>query len=171
MTAAPQSPSLPSAGSITDIAGIAVGHHTLTERPTGCTVVLTPAGTVGGVDVRGGAPGTRETDLLSPKNTVQDVNAIVLSGGSAFGLDTASGVMRFLAEKGIGYPTSAGPVPIVPAAIIFDLGVGGRPEIRPDAACGYSTRRRPPPRRRRPKDPSAPARARPSASRWAPVAR
>jgi L-aminopeptidase/D-esterase-like protein len=129
---------LPPVGSITEIAGITVGHHTLTERPTGCTVILAPPDTVGGVDVRGGAPGTRETDLLSPKNTVQEVHAIVLSGGSAFGLDAAGGVMRFLAEKGIGYRTSAGPVPIVPAAIIFDLGVGGRPEIRPDADCGYN---------------------------------
>jgi len=87
--------------------------------------------------VRGGAPGTRETDLLDPKNSVEHVNAIVLAGGSAFGLDAAGGVMRYLAERQIGYATSAGPVPIVPAAILFDLNVGQRPDVRPDAQCGY----------------------------------
>jgi L-aminopeptidase/D-esterase-like protein len=124
--------------SITDIPGVRVGHQTLTARPTGCTVVLVDGGAVGGVDVRGGAPGTRETDLLSPQNTVSVVHAIVLSGGSAFGLESATGVMRYLEERGIGFQTSAGPVPIVPAAILFDLGVGGRPDVRPDAACGYA---------------------------------
>ena len=119
-------------GTLTTVPGIRVGHHTLQERPTGCTVILAPDNTVGGVDVRGGAPGTRETDLLQPENTVQHVNAIVFSGGSAFGLAAADGVMRFLAEKGVGYPITGGPVPIVPAAIIFDLNVGGAPGVRPD---------------------------------------
>jgi L-aminopeptidase/D-esterase-like protein len=96
-----------------------------------------PNGAVGGVDVRGGAPGTVETDLLSPNNTVERVNAIVLSGGSAFGLAARDGVMTFLDEKKIGYRTGAGPVPIVPGAILYDLGIGGRPEIRPKADCGY----------------------------------
>jgi L-aminopeptidase/D-esterase-like protein len=122
---------------LTSIAGIRVGHCTLTERPTGCTVVLAEKGAIGGVDVRGAAPGTRETDLLNPVNTVERVNAIVLSGGSAFGLDAASGVMRYLEERGIGYPTNVIPVPIVPAAILFDLGVGGNPKIFPTADCGY----------------------------------
>jgi L-aminopeptidase/D-esterase-like protein len=127
----------PTSAGLTSVAGIKVGHYTLSERPTGCTVVLAEKGAVGGVDVRGGAPGTRETDLLNPVNTVERVNAIVLSGGSAFGLDAASGVMRYLEERGIGYPTSAIPVPIVPAAILFDLGVGGKPKVFPDADCGY----------------------------------
>src|SRR6185295_10900558 len=110
---------------ITAIPEIAVGHHTLAERPTGCTVVLVGGnGAIGAVSVRGGAPGTRETDLLAPDNTVQQVNAIVFAGGSAFGLDAAGGVMRFLEEKHVGYATTAGPVPIVPAAILFDLNVG-----------------------------------------------
>src|ERR1700726_5353567 len=87
--------SLPPGGSITDVPGLKVGHHTLTERPTGCTVILCEAGATAGVDVRGSAPGTRETDLLNPINTVQQVQAVVLSGGSAYGLDTASGVMRY----------------------------------------------------------------------------
>jgi L-aminopeptidase/D-esterase-like protein len=122
---------------LTAVAGIKVGHHTLTERPTGCTVVLVEKGAVGGVDVRGGAPGTRETDLLNPVNTVEKVHAVVLSGGSAFGLDTASGVMRYLAERGIGFPIDGTVVPIVPAAILLDLRVGNNPKIRPDADCGY----------------------------------
>ena len=126
---------------ITAVPGIAVGHHTLAERPTGCTVVLADRGTVGAVDVRGGAPGTRETDLLSPENTVSEVHGVVLAGGSAFGLDAAGGVMRYLDERKIGYMTTAGPVPIVPAAIIFDLLIGNRPDIRPDAACGYEAAR------------------------------
>jgi L-aminopeptidase/D-esterase-like protein len=104
-------------------------------------VILARAGAVASVDVRGGAPGTRETDLLDPVNTVQEVHAIVLAGGSAFGLDTASGVMRYLDEHGIGFETRAGVVPIVPAAILFDLPVGGRPEIRPGADCGYAAAR------------------------------
>jgi L-aminopeptidase/D-esterase-like protein len=125
------------AGRITDVPGIRVGHHTLTERPTGCTVILAPPNTVGAVDQRGGAPGTRETNLLAPENTVSVVHAIVLSGGSAFGLATADGVMTYLAEQKIGYPIAGTVVPIVPAAILMDLGVGGRPEIRPGPDCGY----------------------------------
>src|SRR5206468_2280364 len=123
---------------LTAVTGIKVGHHTLTERPTGCTVILTEAGVVAGVDVRGGAPGTRETDLLDPVNMVQKVHAIVLAGGSAFGLDAASGVMRYLEEKGVGFDAFVAKVPIVPAAILFDLGVGGSPKIRPTAECGYA---------------------------------
>jgi L-aminopeptidase/D-esterase-like protein len=134
----PQTPA-PANTTITLVPGIRVGHETLTGRPTGCTVVLADnGGAVGAVDVRGGAPGTRETDLLAPENLVQDVNAVVLSGGSAFGLDAATGVMRYLDERKIGFRTSAGPVPIVPAAILYDLNVGGHPEIRPDASCGYA---------------------------------
>ena len=123
---------------LTAVEGVKVGSVTLTERPTGCTAILFKEGTTGGVDVRGGAPGTRETDLLNPVNNVQIVNAISLSGGSAFGLDAASGVMKWLDEKNIGYPVGAsGVVPIVPAAILFDLGFGGSPKIRPGADCGY----------------------------------
>ena len=125
------------AGGLTTIDGIKVGHHTLSERPTGCTVVLTEAGAVGAVDVRGAAPGTRETALLDPVNTVQQVHAIVLAGGSAFGLAAADGVMRYLEERNIGYETQAARVPIVPAAILYDLGVGDDPSIRPTADCGY----------------------------------
>ena len=121
--------------------GIKVGHQTLAERPTGCTVILTEMGAVASVDVRGGAPGTRETDLLDPVNTVQKVNAIVLAGGSAFGLDAATGVMRYLEEKGLGFDTGTAKVPIVPAAILFDLAVGGKPAVRPDADCGYAAAR------------------------------
>jgi L-aminopeptidase/D-esterase-like protein len=121
---------------LTAVAGLKVGHYTLRERPTGCTVILAPKGAVAGVDVRGGAPGTRETDLLDPVNTVQQVHAIVLSGGSAYGLDAASGAMRWLEEKGIGFETRSGLVPIVPAAILFDLGVGDG-KVRPTAECGY----------------------------------
>jgi L-aminopeptidase/D-esterase-like protein len=123
-------------GWITDVDGIKVGHFTDSRRPTGCTVVLYETGAVAGVDVRGSAPGTRETDLLNPINTVDKVHAIVLSGGSAFGLDTAAGVMRWLEERGYGYQTAAAKVPIVPAAILYDLG-SGDPKIRPDAAAGY----------------------------------
>lgn len=125
------------AGGLTDVGDIKVGHWTEKRRPTGCTVVLCESGAVCGVDVRGGAPGTRETDLLRPINTVQQVYGIVLSGGSAYGLDTASGVMRYLEEKNIGY--KVGPVitvPIVPAAILIDLGIGDW-KIRPTAESGY----------------------------------
>jgi L-aminopeptidase/D-esterase-like protein len=128
---------VPETSSIATVPGISVGHYTLSERPTGCTVILAANGATGGVDVRGGAPGTAETDLLSPHNTVEKVNAIVLSGGSAFGLAARDGVMKFLDEKKIGYATGGGPVPIVPAAILYDLTVGGRPEIRPGSDCGY----------------------------------
>jgi len=130
----------PSAGSLTDVAGLKVGHLTDTRRPTGCTVILTEEGAVCGVDVRGGAPGTRETDLLAPVSTVQQVHAVVLSGGSAFGLDTATGVVRYLEERGIGFPVGPARVPIVPAAILFDLGLGDW-TIRPDAGAGYAAAR------------------------------
>ena len=127
------------AGGLTDVAGLKVGHHTLEERPTGCTVVLTgPDGAVAGVDIRGGAPGTREIALLDPVNHVQKAHAIVLSGGSAFGLDSATGVVRYLEENDIGYETRVARVPIVPAAILFDLGIGDKPHIRPGADCGYA---------------------------------
>ena len=123
---------------LTAVEGIKVGHFTLSERPTGCTAILFKDGTTGSVDVRGGAPGTRETDLLNPVNNVQIVNAVSLSGGSAFGLDAASGVMKWLDEHNVGYPVGAsGVVPIVPAAILFDLGFGGSAKIRPGADCGY----------------------------------
>ena len=122
---------------LTAVDGIKVGHHTLAERPTGCTVILTEAGAVAGVDVRGGAPGTRETALLDPAKSVQEVHGIVLAGGSAFGLDAASGVMRYLAERDIGYDTRVAKVPIVPAAILFDLSIGDDRAIRPTADCGY----------------------------------
>jgi len=122
---------------IAAVEGITAGHHTLAERPTGCTVVLAEAGAVGGVDVRGGAPGTRELALLDPVNTVERVHAVVLSGGSAFGLDAASGVMRYLEERDIGYRVGDHVVPIVVGAILFDLGIGGRPDVRPGADCGY----------------------------------
>lgn len=123
-------------GSITDVAGIEVGHFTDPRRPTGCTVIITRDGAVAGVDVRGAAPGTRETDLLNPSNLVDRVHAILLAGGSAWGLDAASGVMQWLEEQGIGLPVGYGLVPIVPAAVVFDLGVGDA-RIRPDAQAGY----------------------------------
>jgi L-aminopeptidase/D-esterase-like protein len=122
--------------SIVDVAGIRVGHFTDTRRPTGCTVLLCDGGAVAGVDVRGAAPGTRETDLLNPINTVQSIHALLLAGGSAFGLDAATGVMRFLEEQNVGYPVGVAKVPIVPAAILFDLSVGDA-RIRPDAESGY----------------------------------
>ncbi len=122
---------------ITAIEGIKVGHYTLAARPTGCTVILTEAGAVATVDVRGSAPGTRETALLDPTHTVQQVHAVVLAGGSAFGLAAADGVMRYLEERDVGYETQAAKVPIVPAAILYDLAVGGDPSIRPTADCGY----------------------------------
>ncbi|HEX4203452.1 MAG TPA: P1 family peptidase [Ktedonobacteraceae bacterium] len=121
---------------ITDIPGIRVGHDTNLEAGTGCTVVLCDISAVGGVDVRGGAPATRETDLLRPMHLVQQVHAILLSGGSAFGLEAASGVMRYLEERGIGLETGVARVPIVPAAAIFDLALGSA-TIRPDASAGY----------------------------------
>jgi L-aminopeptidase/D-esterase-like protein len=117
--------------------GVSIGHATMAGRPTGCTVVLFRDGAVAGVDVRGAAPGTRETDLLSPVNTVQRVHALVLSGGSAFGLDVATGVMTFLEEREVGFELGDLHIPIVPQAILFDLFVGDDPSIRPDADCGY----------------------------------
>jgi len=122
--------------SITDVQGIRVGHAQNLEALTGCTVILCEDGAVGGVDQRGGAPGTRETDLLRPMHLVDNVHGIMLAGGSAFGLDAASGVMRYLEEKGVGFDTRVARVPIVPAAILFDLGVG-RADVRPDAEMGY----------------------------------
>src|SRR5205823_13069216 len=123
---------------LTAVDGIKVGHHTLSERPTGCTVILVDGtGATGGVSQRGGAPGTRETDLLHPLNMVDQVNAIVLAGGSAFGLDAATGTVRWLEEHNIGFDARIAKVPIVPAAILFDLPVGGNPKIRPTADCGY----------------------------------
>lgn len=121
---------------ITDVPGVRVGHDTDLAAQTGCTVILCDAQpTIGGVDVRGGAPGTRETDLLSPTCTVNEVHAVLLTGGSAFGLDAATGVMRALERAGIGYDTGVARVPIVPAAVLFDLSVG-RADVRPDAASG-----------------------------------
>jgi L-aminopeptidase/D-esterase-like protein len=124
---------------ITAVPGIRIGQYTMPGRPTGCTVVIVDGtGAVGGVSQRGGAPGTRETDLLRSENMVDKVNAVVLSGGSAYGLDVASGVMKYLDEHQIGWSVgAAGVVPIVPTAILFDLGFGGDPKIRPDANCGY----------------------------------
>jgi L-aminopeptidase/D-esterase-like protein len=123
--------------SITDVRGIEVGHAQNEEALTGCTVILCRKGAVAGVDVRGGAPGTRETDLLNPINLVEQVHAIVLAGGSAFGLDAASGVMHYLEENKIGFNTGAARVPIVPSAILYDLALG-RADVRPDSAMGYS---------------------------------
>ena len=122
---------------LTDVAGLSVGHFTHTQRATGCSVVLCPQGAVAGVAVRGGSPGTRETDLLRPEHTVEKVHAVLLTGGSAFGLDAAAGVMRWLEEQGHGYPVGTVRVPIVPAAVIFDLWRGDA-SIRPDAAAGHA---------------------------------
>jgi len=122
---------------LTDVPGLKVGHFTRGERPTGCTVILSEAGAVAGVDVRGSAPGTIETDLLDPVNLVQQVHAVFLSGGSAFGLDVATGVRKYLYEHKVGFEVRGARVPIVPGAIIFDLHVGDRPDIWPTADCGY----------------------------------
>jgi len=121
---------------ITDVPGILVGHAQDETALTGCTVILCGKGAVGGVDQRGGAPGTREVDALHPMHLVSKVHGAVLAGGSAFGLDAATGVMRYLEEKGVGFDTHIVKVPIVPAAILFDLGIG-RSDVRPDAAMGY----------------------------------
>lgn len=121
---------------ITDVPGIEVGQAHDPEALTGVTVILCRKGAVGGVDVRGGAPGTRETDLLAPLNLVQKVHAVVLAGGSAFGLEAAAGVMKYLEEQRIGFETGAAVVPIVPAAILFDLNIG-RADVRPTAEMGY----------------------------------
>ncbi|GIV84855.1 MAG: peptidase S58 [Candidatus Roseilinea sp.] len=122
---------------LTAIPGLQVGHWTHLAAGTGCTVVLCPTGAVAGVDVRGGAPGTRETALLAPTCSVERVHAVLLSGGSAFGLAAADGVMRWLEERGYGFDAGAAKVPIVPAAVLFDLPVG-RADVRPDAAAGYA---------------------------------
>ncbi len=124
-------------GSLTDVPGIRVGHATDPVGLTGCTVVLCEEGAVGGVDQRGGAPGTRETDLLHPMHLVEKVHAVLLTGGSAFGLTAADGVVRYLEERGVGFDTGVAKVPIVPAAVIFDLNLGD-PAARPDAAMGYA---------------------------------
>jgi len=121
---------------ITDVPGIKVGQAQDAEALTGCTVVLCEDGAVGGVDQRGGAPGTRETDLLRPMHLVQKAHAVLLAGGSAFGLDAATGVVRYLEERGIGFDAQVARVPIVPAAILFDLGLGSA-RVRPDAEMGY----------------------------------
>src|SRR3984885_1983822 len=123
-------------GSITDVQGVKVGHFTESRRPTGCTVLLFEKGATAGGDVRGSAPGTRETDLLNPINSVQQVQAILLAGGSAFGLDAASGVVRYLDEHRLGYRVGDIVVPIVPAAILYDLEIGDA-KIRPTAESGY----------------------------------
>jgi L-aminopeptidase/D-esterase-like protein len=121
---------------ITRVRGIRVGHSTDLAGLTGCSVVLCPPNTVGSVDVRGGAPGTRETDALRPGTLVQEVHAVLLTGGSAFGLAAADGVERWLEERGIGFDVGVARVPMVPAAVLFDLAVGD-PKARPDAAAGY----------------------------------
>lgn len=124
-------------GSLCDVPGIEVGHAQDYKARTGCTAVLCRAGASAGADVRGAAPGTRETDLLRPGHLVDRIHAVVLAGGSAFGLDAAGGVMRYLEENGIGLDTGVARVPIVPAAVIFDLGVGD-PGVRPGAGMGYA---------------------------------
>ncbi|QRF56132.1 MULTISPECIES: P1 family peptidase [Variovorax] len=138
MSATPSPASLSSSdGAITDVAGIEVGHFSDTRRPTGCTVIIAREGAVAGVDVRGAAPGTRETDLLAPGNLVQQVHAVMLAGGSAWGLAAAEGAMRWLEERGVGMDVRFGTLPIVPAAVLFDLPMGDA-RIRPDAAAGYA---------------------------------
>jgi len=121
---------------VTDVPGILMGHVSDYEALTGCTAVLCPEGAVGGVEVRGASPGTRETDLLRPGYRVEEVHAVILAGGSAFGLDAACGAMRYLEEQGYGFDTGIVKVPIVPAAIIFDLSIGNK-DVRPDAKMGY----------------------------------
>ena len=127
----------PTNGTITAIRGIRVGHYTLAERPTGCTVILADRGAIAGIAQRGAAPGTRDTDLLRSTNTANRVDGIVLSGGSAFGLDAANGAAQWLDERRAGVATTAAPVPVLPAAVLIDLWVGGKPHVRPTADCGY----------------------------------
>ena len=122
-------------GSLCDVAGLKVGHYTHPSVPTGCSVVLCEAGAIAGIDVRGAAPGTRDTDLLRPENTVQQVHAVILTGGSAFGLAAADGAMRWLAERGHGFAVGEVRVPIVPAAVLFDLWLHGV-DTAPDGAAG-----------------------------------
>lgn len=124
-------------GSITRVGGIEVGHFTDGRRPTGCSVVIARAGAVGGVDVRGAAPGTRETDLLEPTHLVEQVHAVMLSGGSAWGLEAATGAVQWLEQQGVGLDVGVGRLPLVPAAVLFDLAVGDM-RIRPDAAAGHA---------------------------------
>ena len=124
-------------GHIGRVQGISVGHFSDSRRPTGCTAVLCPLGAVGGVDVRGAAPGTRETDLLNPSNLVQEVHGIMLAGGSAWGLDAATGAVRWLEEQGAGLNIGVGRIPLVPAAVLFDVMMGDM-RIRPDAVAGYA---------------------------------
>lgn len=135
LPASEQSADVP--GSLTRVAGIEVGHFTSARRPTGCTVVIAREGAVAGVDVRGAAPGTRETDLLEPTHLVDRIHAVMLAGGSAFGLDAATGAVRWLEERGIGLDVGVARVPLVPAAVLFDLHVGDA-RIRPDAAAGHA---------------------------------
>jgi len=130
-------PFLAPQGAITDVAGIEVGHFSDSRRPTGCTVVLARQGAVAGADVRGAAPGTRETDLLQPANLVERVHAVMLAGGSAWGLDAAGGAMRWLEEQGIGLEVGPARIPIVPAAVLFDLYLGDA-RVRPDLQAGYA---------------------------------
>jgi len=122
---------------IAAVSGVLVGHWTEEDAATGCTVVLCPNGAVASADVRGGAPGTRETDLLRPGGLVERAHAVLLTGGSAYGLDAAAGVMRWLEERGKGFPVQTGVVPIVVGAVLFDLSLG-RADVRPDAAAGYA---------------------------------
>jgi L-aminopeptidase/D-esterase-like protein len=124
--------------SLTAVAGIRVGHVTLSERPTGCTVVVVDGdGAIGGYAQRGGAPGTRDAELLNPLNTVEQVNAIFLTGGSAYGISVGDGVTRYLEEKKVGFKIAGTVVPIVPGAVLMDLGFGGSSAIRPNGDCGY----------------------------------
>ena len=135
-----ESPALKPTGGrgLTEVPGIKVGSHTLSERLTGCTVIIVDGeGVPGGVSQRGGAPGTSETDLLHPLNMVDRVNAVVFAGGSAYGLEARQGVMKYLEEHNIGWKVSTGVVPIVPSAILIDLAFGGKPQVRPTADCGY----------------------------------
>ena len=123
-------------GAITDVAGIEVGHFTDTRRPTGCTVVIARDGAVAGVDVRGAAPGTRETDLLAPTHLIERVHGILFAGGSAWGLDAATGMVQWLEEQGVGFPVGPARLPLVPGAVLCDLLLGDA-AIRPDAQAGY----------------------------------
>jgi len=133
-----QQPTGGGAWGITAVEGLELGHHELSARPTGCTVIVAREGAIGGVDVRGSAPGSREIALLDPVNTVERVNAVVLSGGSAFGLSVADGVMRYLDEQDVGFRVGTKVVPIVVGAILYDLGLEGDERIRPGPECGYT---------------------------------